>query len=88
VTEETSDELAVSVLEDCGSRGMSTVVLRPAERSDLHGDEEIVVTPPLANWSLGLAQVVVGQVAALRLGERRGRPIDTSPGLAKVTHIA
>ncbi len=88
VTDETSDELAASVLEDSRSRGMTTVVLRPAERSSLHSDEEIVVAPTLANWSLGLAHVVVGQVAALRLGERRGRPIDTSPGLAKVTRIA
>jgi len=52
------------------------------------GDAEIVIPIPLANWSLGLAQVVVGQVLALRLGERRGRPIDTSPGLNKVTSIA
>ncbi len=88
VTDETTDELAASVLEDCRSRGMATVVLRPADRAGLPGDEEIVVTRALANWSLGLAHAVVGQVAALRLGERRGRPIDTSPGLAKVTHIA
>ena len=37
------------------------------------------------NWVLGLSAVVLGQVIALRLGVARGRPIDTSPGLAKVT---
>jgi hypothetical protein len=40
------------------------------------------VTP---NWLTGLCQVIVGQVLALRLGERRQRSIDTSPRLKKVT---
>jgi len=88
VTEEMSDELATGVLEGSRQLGMATVVLRPAERGAVVGDAEIVIPIPLANWSLGLAQVVVGQVLALRLGERRGRPIDTSPGLNKVTSIA
>lgn len=88
LTDETSDELAATVLEACRRRGMDTVVLRPPERAALPADQEIVLPLTLANWSLGLGLVVVGQVAALRLGEVRGRPIDTSPGLSKVTYSA
>lgn len=88
VTEELSDELARSVLGDCRRLGMRTVVLRPGERTPLVSDAEIVVRASGANWSLSLAHVVVGQVLALRLGELRGRPIDTAPGLSKVTSTA
>jgi glucosamine--fructose-6-phosphate aminotransferase (isomerizing) len=48
-------------------------------------DEEIVLAESAPNWSIALAEIVVGQVLALRLGEQRGRPIDTAPGLNKVT---
>jgi glucosamine--fructose-6-phosphate aminotransferase (isomerizing) len=85
VTEEMTDELCDLTLRGCRRAGMRTVVLRPVSRTGLECDEEIVLDEELPNWSLGVAQVVVGQALALRLGERRGRPIDTSPGLSKIT---
>jgi glucosamine--fructose-6-phosphate aminotransferase (isomerizing) len=88
ITEEMSDDLAASLTEECRQFGMKTVVLRPLERRAMKSDGEIVLTEPMANWSAGLAEVIVGQVLALRLGELRSRPIDTSPGLSKVTLTA
>ncbi|MGH9019400.1 MAG: hypothetical protein ACRDV0_00035, partial [Acidimicrobiales bacterium] len=88
VTEELTDELAAVVLSDCRDAGMSTVAVRSGSRGATNADHEVVLAEHLPNWSLGLAQVVVAQVLSLRLGERRGRPIDTSPGLSKVTSTA
>lgn len=88
VTEEMTDDLSTSLLEECRQFGMKTVVLRPRARKAIASDGEIVLIEPMANWSAGLAEVIVGQVLALRLGELRGRPIDTSPGLNKVTLTA
>jgi len=85
VTEEMTDELCELTLSGCRRAGMTTVVLRPRSRRSFECDHEIVVGEDLANWSLGLAHVLVGQVIALRLGELRGRSIDASPGLSKVT---
>jgi len=85
VTEEMTDELCDLILEGCRRSGMTTVVLRPSSRRSFVCDQEIVVGENLANWSLGLAFVLLGQVLALRLGELRGRPIDNSPGLSKIT---
>jgi glucosamine--fructose-6-phosphate aminotransferase (isomerizing) len=85
VTEEMTDELCALILDGCRQTGMAAVVLRPSSRSAMKCDAEIVLDEMLPNWSLGLAEVVVGQVLALRLGELRGRPIDTSPGLSKIT---
>jgi hypothetical protein len=76
------------VLATCKRLGMGTVVVRGPDRRPQDADQEIVLPAVLANWSLGLAEVVVGQVAALRLGEVRGRPIDTAPELSKVTYSA
>jgi hypothetical protein len=67
---------------------MKTVVLRSSDRRAVSGDGEIVLSERMPNWSAGLAEVIVGQVLALRLGQLRGRPIDTSPGLSKVTLTA
>jgi hypothetical protein len=69
---------------------MATVVIRPSSRQGVDCDAEIVLaTHDLleagVNWVVGLGAVVLGQVIALRLGEARGRPIDTAPGLSKVT---
>lgn len=88
VTDDIDDDVAQRLIEQCAQRGMSTVVLRPSERCAFSSDAEIVLPESKENWSLGLAEVVVGQVLALRLGELRGRPIDTSPGLNKVTFTA
>jgi glucosamine--fructose-6-phosphate aminotransferase (isomerizing) len=88
VTNDIDDDVAASLIEQCAQRGMATVVLRSSERAPQACDAEIVLPESLENWSLGLAHVVVGQVLALRLGELRGRPIDTSPGLNKVTLTA
>jgi len=63
-------------------------MLRSFEHSPQASDADIVVPESMDNWCLGLALVVVGQVLSLRLGELRGRPIDTSPGLNKVTLTA
>lgn len=88
LTEETTDDVATEVLSECGRVGMRTVVLREETRASVGGDAEVLVPRAASSWSAGLAQVIVGQVLALRLGERRGRPIDTAPGLRKVTTAA
>lgn len=88
VTEETDDDLAGPVVADCRRLGMRAVVLRPPQRPGFGADAQIEVPCTGPNWSLGLAHVVLGQVIALRLGEARGRPIDTAPGLTKVTYSA
>ncbi|HEY5439619.1 MAG TPA: SIS domain-containing protein [Acidimicrobiales bacterium] len=88
VTNEINDDVAASLLHQCAQRGMRTVVLRSSERVAQSSDAEIVLPESMEHWTLGLAHVVVGQVLALRLGELRGRPIDTSPGLNKVTLTA
>lgn len=85
VTEELSDAVADELLVESRRVGIRTVVVRPPERAAFAGDEEIVLGESAPNWSVGLAEVVVGQVLALRLGELRGRPIDTAPGLKKIT---
>ncbi len=84
-TDELSDAVADELLTESHRAGMRTVVVRTHERAGLAGDEEIVIDESAPNWSIGLAQVVVGQVLALRLGELRGRPIDTAEGLNKIT---
>jgi hypothetical protein len=61
---------------------------RCAERSVVASDGEIVLPERMANWSAGLAHVIVVPVLALRLGQLRGRTIDTSSGLSKVTLTA
>jgi len=85
LTDEMTDDLSESLLNECRGFGMRTVVLRPHDRATLTCDHEIVLPESMPNWCTGLAAVIVGQVLALRLGELRGRPIDTSPGLHKVT---
>jgi glucosamine--fructose-6-phosphate aminotransferase (isomerizing) len=84
-TDELKTDVAESLLEECRRFSMSTVVLRPPSRGACASDAEIVVDEVGPNWCVALAEVIVGQVLALRLGELRGRPIDTSPGLKKVT---
>jgi glutamine---fructose-6-phosphate transaminase (isomerizing) len=85
VTDEMSDAVCLELLAESHRVGMHSVVVRSPERTALAGDDEIVLVEAAPNWCVGLAQVVVGQVLALRLGEARGRPIDSSPGLKKVT---
>jgi glucosamine--fructose-6-phosphate aminotransferase (isomerizing) len=88
LTNEVDDDVAASLIAQCAERGMATVVLRSSERASQASDAEIVLPESIENWSLGLAQIVIGQVLALRIGELRGRPIDTSVGLKKVTLTA
>jgi glucosamine--fructose-6-phosphate aminotransferase (isomerizing) len=88
LTDELTDEIATSVLDSCRQMGMGTVVLRTPQRASCECDDEILIEEVTPNWLLGLAQVIVGQVLALRIGELRDRPIDTSPGLNKVTLTA
>lgn len=85
VTDELSDAVLRELLVGCRESGMSTVVMRPASREAPECDAQIVLPATSPNWVGALAAVVVGQVLALRLGEVRGRPIDTSPRLSKVT---
>jgi glucosamine--fructose-6-phosphate aminotransferase (isomerizing) len=84
-TDELKTEVAEAMLEECRRFSMSSVVLRSLSRGAFASDAEIVVDESGPNWCVALAEVIVGQVLALRLGELRGRPIDTSPGLKKVT---
>ncbi|NNN03156.1 MAG: SIS domain-containing protein [Acidimicrobiaceae bacterium] len=85
LSDELSDEVARDVLLGCEEAGMQTVVVRPPHREGTGADEDIVLPREAPNWLTGLGMVLVGQVLALRLGQRRGRPIDTSPRLHKVT---
>ena len=85
LTDELSDAVLDELLRGCRESGMSVVVIRPAHRADVICDAQIVLPEGSANWVVGLCEVVVGQVIALRLGEARGRSIDTSPRLKKVT---
>lgn len=85
VTDELTDAVAHELLSESRLVGMRTVVVRTADRARFDSDEEVVLGDSAPNWSVGLAYVVVGQVLALRLGELRGRPIDTAVGLKKIT---
>jgi glucosamine--fructose-6-phosphate aminotransferase (isomerizing) len=85
VTEEMTDSVRTELLEECRRFGMRTVVLRAPHLSKIPCDAEIILPESMPNWCLGLAEVIVGQVLALRIGELRGRPIDTSLGLNKIT---
>jgi glucosamine--fructose-6-phosphate aminotransferase (isomerizing) len=87
-TDEMEDEIAASLVEQCSARGMRTVTLRSSEHAPQVSDADILLPATMDNWCLGLALVVVGQVLSLRLGELRGRPIDTAPGLNKITLTA
>jgi glutamine---fructose-6-phosphate transaminase (isomerizing) len=88
VTDELASDVAETLLGECRRFSMRTVVLRSSTREGLPCDAEIVIDEPGPNWCVALAEVIVGQVLALRVGELRGRPIDTSPGLHKVTLTA
>ncbi len=88
VTDEMSDELVAKLLADCSAKGMQTVVVRPPNRQGFSASGEIVLPEHAPNWLVPMGQVALGQVLALRLGILRGRPIDTAPGLAKVTLTA
>lgn len=85
VTEEISDDDASHLLAKATDSGMATVALRSESRAPLAADCEVVVPVSAENWAFALAAVIVGQVAALRLGEHLGRPVDMPPGLSKVT---
>jgi glucosamine--fructose-6-phosphate aminotransferase (isomerizing) len=85
VTDELSDEVLAATVRDSQAAGMLCVFLRPASRILSGADAEIVLPFSGPNWVVGLGQVIIGQVLALRIGEYRGRPIDTSPRLRKVT---
>jgi glucosamine--fructose-6-phosphate aminotransferase (isomerizing) len=87
-TQEMDDEIIASLVEQCSAHGMRSVIMRSPEHAAHACDADIVLPETMENWCLGLALVVVGQVLSLRLGELRGRPIDTSPGLNKVTLTA
>ncbi|MHB2029146.1 MAG: SIS domain-containing protein [Acidimicrobiales bacterium] len=85
ITDEMSDRVGGELLRESERFGMKTVVLRPPGREAFSGDGEIVLREQTANVNVGLAEVIVGQVLALRIGELRQRPIDSSPGLNKIT---
>ncbi len=85
VSDELTDAVLSELLQGCRDSGMTTVVIRPPHRDVPPCDAQIVLPEESPNWVSSLAAIVVGQVIALRLGEARGRPIDTSPGLSKVT---
>lgn len=85
VTDELEDAVLNELLQGCRGSRMATVVIRSPRRATVDCDAEIVLPEVGPNWVEGLCAVVLGQVIALRLGEIRGRDIDTSPGLSKVT---
>jgi glucosamine--fructose-6-phosphate aminotransferase (isomerizing) len=85
VTDELTDAVLKELLQGCRDSGMKSVVIRPPLRTAPECDAQIVLPEAEPNWVVGLGEVIVGQVVSLRLGEVRGRPIDTAPRLAKVT---
>ncbi len=88
LTDELTDAVAEELLMTVRALGASTVVVRPPQRRAVACDAQVVLPSDAPNWALGLLEVVLGQVLTLRLGERRGRAIDTSPVLSKVTTSA
>ncbi len=85
LSDELPDDVARTILDESRRFSMRSIVLCPPGRAGLTCDAEIQLEIVAPNWCLALAHVVVGQVLALRVGQLRGRPIDTSPGLSKVT---
>ncbi len=85
VTDEFEDAVLAELLHGCRASGMATVVIRSPRRAWVDCDAEIVLPEVGPNWEESLGAVILGQVIALRLGEIRGRDIDTSPRLSKVT---
>ena len=85
LTDELEDSVLNELLQGCRGSQMATVVIRSSRRAAVECDAEIVLPELGPNWVEGLCAVILGQVIALRLGEMRGREIDTSPGLSKVT---
>ncbi|NNN09218.1 MAG: SIS domain-containing protein [Acidimicrobiaceae bacterium] len=85
ITDELEDAVLFELLQGCRGSQMATVVIRSPRRAAVDCDAEIVLPEVGPNWVEALCAVILGQVIALRLGEIRGRDIDTSPGLSKVT---
>lgn len=85
LTDEVGDDTARDLIARAKSSGMTTLVSRPAERARTNADVEITLPVTSPNWITPFLNVVIGQVVALRLGERFGRPIDSPPGLQKIT---
>ncbi len=88
LTDELSDAVAEELLATGRALGARTLVIRPRGRHPLGADVDLELPFGTPNWLTGLLEVVVGQVLTLRLGERRGRSIDSSPVLSKVTTSA
>ena len=85
VTDEIDDETVVDLVARAKSSGMTTLVSRSALRASTGADVELTLPVASPNWITPFLNIVVGQVMALRLGERNHRPIDQPPGLKKIT---
>jgi glutamine---fructose-6-phosphate transaminase (isomerizing) len=85
LTEEVDDTAAADLLARTTTSGMTTLVTRSPDRARTDADVEFVLPVAAPNWATPFLDVVIGQVIALRLGERNRRPIDQPPGLQKIT---
>lgn len=81
------DDYWSSVVDRLGDQGAEVSVLS-ATGSDLRVDAVGQAPDGLPGWAFAIVMAVHGQVAALRLGERRGRDVDNPVGLTKVTRTA
>lgn len=85
LTAELDDAVAAAIIAGSREAGMGIIVITSAARQLSGADATIIVPGEFPSWVQGLQAVIVGQVLALRLGEVRGKSIDTSARLKKVT---
>jgi glucosamine--fructose-6-phosphate aminotransferase (isomerizing) len=81
----TTSESWAPILEPARERSMPVVVVSPDAELRAAADHAVALPGEAPAWVRAILAVVPGQVAALRLAERRGLDIDHPHGLAKVT---
>jgi glutamine---fructose-6-phosphate transaminase (isomerizing) len=81
----TTTESWASILEPARERSMTVVVVSADAEVRAAADLAVALPGEAPGWVRAILAVVPGQVAALRLAERRGVNIDHPHGLTKVT---
>jgi glucosamine--fructose-6-phosphate aminotransferase (isomerizing) len=85
VSDEIDDDSVTDLVGRATASGLTTLVSRSSDRAATNADVDMVLPVVAPNWILPFLNIVIGQVMALRLGERNHRPIDRPPGLQKIT---
>jgi glucosamine--fructose-6-phosphate aminotransferase (isomerizing) len=81
----TTTESWAPILDPARERSMPVIVVSPDTELRAAADFAVAVPDEAPAWVRGILAVVPGQVAALRLAERRGVDVDRPHGLTKVT---